>query len=282
MESHIHSAVAEEPTFALGDSSGISPSTLYTIIMVDTTCPNSRKLHYARANFKNNFDITNINTSSPARLDYIAPGSFDEKGDDRQYSFLMYMNPGRKEITNLQLPGDNEAFDIKQFQDGNGLGDAMAGVGMVVKLGGSADCAGDNAETLPSSLPTPRPARSTGVAVSRTVNPEDATASATPTDDTNLPEDAGSLSSAATATPTPASSSDPPNSVVSSLSNLPPSAVGPSNTVSTIILSSTDGTGSSTAATTVAEQTANAAPETICCQRWGMVSFLVILGLISW
>jgi hypothetical protein len=52
--------------------------------------------------------------------------------------------------------------------------------------------------------------------------------------------------------------------------------------VSTIILSSTDGTGSSTAATTVAKQTANAAPETICCQRWGMVSFLVILGLISW
>ncbi|KAI4632546.1 uncharacterized protein J4E87_002020 [Alternaria ethzedia] len=114
--------VAKEPTFALGDSSGISPGTLYTIIMVDSTCPNARKLHYARANFKNNFDITNIETDSPAVLDYVAPGSVGEKGDDRQYSFLMYTNPGRKEITDLQLPGDDEAFDITKFQDDNGQG----------------------------------------------------------------------------------------------------------------------------------------------------------------
>ncbi|KNG50160.1 hypothetical protein DDE82_005476 [Stemphylium lycopersici] len=153
-------AVAKEPTFALGDSNGISPTTLYTIIMVDTTCSNGRRLHYARANFKNNFDITNINTSSPPLLDYVAPGSAGEKGDNRQYSFLMYTNPGRKEITNLQLPGDDETFDVKQFQDDNGLGDATAGVGMVVKLGGEADCGDEGAEQLPSSLPTPRPASS--------------------------------------------------------------------------------------------------------------------------
>ena len=72
--------------------------------MVDTTCPNARRLHYARANFKNNFDITNIATDSPPIVDYVAPGSVGEKGDNRQYSFLMYLNPGRKEITNLQLP----------------------------------------------------------------------------------------------------------------------------------------------------------------------------------
>ncbi|KAF1835741.1 hypothetical protein BDW02DRAFT_476726, partial [Decorospora gaudefroyi] len=133
-------AVSDEPTFALGDSSGISPLPLYTMIMVDTTCPNSRTLHYARPNFKYNFDITNINTSSPALLDYIAPGSLDETGDNRQYSFLMYRNPGREEITKLKLPAKGEKFDVGQFQDDNGLGDPTAGVGMVVNLGGKADC----------------------------------------------------------------------------------------------------------------------------------------------
>jgi hypothetical protein len=280
-EPHIQSAVADEPTFALGDSSGISAFTLYTIIMVDTTCPNSRKLHYARANFKYNFDITNINTSSPALLNYIAPGSFDEKGDNRQYSFLMYMNPGREEITDLQLPRDNETFDVTQFQDNNGLGDAMAGVGMVVKLGGEADCAGDSAEALPSSLPTPRPAKSTGVVVSRTISPENATASATPTDDTSLSGNAGSLSSTATPTRTPASSSGLTDAIVSSFSNLLSTAAEPSNTVSTIILSIADRTASSTAATTAAQQTANAAPERICSRRWSVV-FLFAISFIYW
>ncbi|KAG9185338.1 hypothetical protein G6011_07882 [Alternaria panax] len=265
-------AVEEEPTFALGDSSGISSTTLYTIIMVDTTCPNSRKLHYARANFKYNFDITNINTSSPALLDYIAPSSLGEKGDNRQYSFLMYMNPGRKEISDLQLPEDNDAFDITQFQDNNGLGDAMAGVGMVVKLGGDADCAGGNAEALPSSLPTPRPAKSTGVVVSRTSSPENATAGTTLTRD---------ISSAATPTPMPASSRSPANSVIPSPSNLPSPEAASSATVSTIVLSSADGTGSSTAATTAAEQTANAALGSLRCQSWGVASLLAIVSLIS-
>ncbi|CAN9439514.1 unnamed protein product [Alternaria alternata] len=253
-------AVAEEPTFALGDSSGISSSTLYTIIMVDTTCPDSRRLHYARANFKYNFEITNINTSSPALLDYIAPGSVEEKGDNRQYSFLMYTNPGRKEITNLQLPGDNEAFDVAQFQNDNGLGDAMAGVGMVVKLGGEADCTGGNAEALPSNLPTPRPAKSTAVEVSTTLSPENATASVVPT-------------------PAPTSSRSPANSNTALLSDLPSSAAEPSATVSTIVLSSADGTISSTA-TTAAEQMANAAPVTIRCQKWGMASLLAIVSFI--
>jgi hypothetical protein len=228
--------------------------------MVDTTCPDSRRLHYARANFKYNFEITNINTSSPALLDYIAPGSVEEKGDNRQYSFLMYTNPGRKEITNLQLPGDNEAFDVAQFQNDNGLGDAMAGVGMVVKLGGEADCTGGNAEALPSNLPTPRPAKSTAVEVSTILSPENATASVVPT-------------------PAPTSSRSPANSNTALLSDLPSSAAEPSATVSTIVLSSADGTISSTA-TTAAEQTANAAPVTIRCQKWGMASLLAIVSFI--
>ncbi|KAF2027533.1 hypothetical protein EK21DRAFT_22689, partial [Setomelanomma holmii] len=133
-------AITKEPTFALGDSSGISPTTLYTIIMLDTTCPNKRVLHYARANFKNNFDITNIATTSAPLFEYKAPGAFGETGDARQYSFLMYVNPQRKQIDSLQLPGEGEAFDVKKFEADNGLQDAAAGVGMVVKLGGTVNC----------------------------------------------------------------------------------------------------------------------------------------------
>ncbi|KAI4933912.1 uncharacterized protein J4E92_003581 [Alternaria infectoria] len=271
-------AVAKEPTFALGDSSGISPGTLYTIIMVDSTCPNARKLHYARANFKNNFDITNIETDSPAVLDYVAPGSVGEKGDDRQYSFLMYTNPGRKEITDLQLPGDDEAFDITKFQDDNGLGDAMAGVGMVVKLGGQADCAGGSAEALPSSLRTPRPASSTTARVSTTTGGSDAAASATPTDNANVPGDAASPSSAATPTRTSTASGGPANSVVPSSGIPPSSAVEPPATVSTIVLSSAEGTGSPTAAATAPEQTENGAPRKMYWPRWAVVFVLLVSG----
>ncbi|KAF2130931.1 hypothetical protein P153DRAFT_269289, partial [Dothidotthia symphoricarpi CBS 119687] len=135
-------AVESEPTFALGDSSGISPTILYTIVLVDTTCPNARTLHYARANFKYNFDITNVNTSSTALLEYKAPGAFGETGNDRQYSWLMYTNPKRKEISELKLPTEGEAFDVGQWQSDNGLEDPSAGVGMVVKLGGTANCDG--------------------------------------------------------------------------------------------------------------------------------------------
>ncbi|KAL6153194.1 hypothetical protein ACJBU6_08356 [Exserohilum turcicum] len=149
-------AVAKEPTFALGDSNGISPNILYTIIMVDTTCSNDRKLHFARPNFKNNFDITNINTSSPAIVAYIAPGTLGEKGN-RQYSFLMYQNPGAVEITKLKLQGGNATFNVQQFQADNGLDAAVAGVGMVVKLGGKANCGNGTAQQVPQNQTIPKP-----------------------------------------------------------------------------------------------------------------------------
>ena len=143
-------AVTKEPEFALGDSNGISPTTLHTMIMVDTTCPNARKVHYVRANFRFDFQGgTNIVTESAPILDYKAPGAFDEQGDNRQYSFLMYVNPGRKEITDLQLPAEGETFDIAKFESDNGLNPATAGVSMVVKLGGQADCEGGDASPAP-------------------------------------------------------------------------------------------------------------------------------------
>ncbi|KAF1940652.1 hypothetical protein EJ02DRAFT_494360 [Clathrospora elynae] len=145
--------VSKEHTFALGDSSGIAPRTLYTLytlIMLQTTCPSVQKLHYVCSKFKYNFDITNIDIKSAPLLDYKAPGSLGEKRDIRQYTFLMYMNPAFNQIESLKLPAENEDFDERKFQDYNGFGDADAGMGIAVRLGG-----GKAAETLPSVLPTP-------------------------------------------------------------------------------------------------------------------------------
>ncbi|KAF3008663.1 hypothetical protein E8E13_008945 [Curvularia kusanoi] len=143
--------VALEPTFALGDSNGISPTTLYTLVMLDTTCPNARKLHYVRSNFKFAFaGGTNIETESAPLLDYQAPGAFDEQGDDRQYVFLMYVNPQRSEFTQMQLPARGAVFDVERFQSDNGLDDAIAGVGMVVRLGGTADCGSEGGSEGPA------------------------------------------------------------------------------------------------------------------------------------
>jgi len=176
--------VAKEPTFALGDSNGISPLTLYTIIMVDTTCANARTLHFAQANFKNNFDVTNIASDTKAALPYIAPGSLGETGDGRQYSFMMYENPGREEITDLQLPAKGEVFDVKEFEAENGLKDAAAGVAMVVKLGGKVDCGVNptalNATVEAGALNSTLTANSTEVANS-TVAPSSAITSAAAT-----------------------------------------------------------------------------------------------------
>ncbi|KAF3048310.1 hypothetical protein E8E12_011675 [Didymella heteroderae] len=123
-------AVSNEPTFALGDSNGISPSTLYTLIMVDTTCPSARTLHYARSNFKFAFaGGTNIETESAPLLDYKAPGTFQEQGDARQYVFLMYTNPQRREIRELRLPAEGEPFDVQKFQADNALKNPVAGYG---------------------------------------------------------------------------------------------------------------------------------------------------------
>ncbi|KAG9205327.1 hypothetical protein G6514_008906 [Epicoccum nigrum] len=173
-------AVAQEPTFALGDSNGISPSTLYTLIMLDATCPTARKLHYARSNFRFAFaGGTNIETDSPPLLDYLAPGALGERGDERQYVFLMYENPQRSEIADLQLPAEGEVFDVKAFQEENGLDDAVAGVNMVVQLGGAVSCdveggadqgpsgglSSASATTTPEGSATSRPGATSAVGV---------------------------------------------------------------------------------------------------------------------
>jgi hypothetical protein len=221
-------ASSQEPTFALGDSAGISPTTLYTIIMVDTTCANKRVLHYARANFKNNLDITNIATQSKAALEYKAPGSLGETGDDRQYSFLMYLNPGRKQLDQLQLPAQGAAFDAKKFQTDNGLSDPTAGVGMTVKLGGQANCDGGAASPsgAPDSVPSARPQPSSAAAPASSAVASSA-AAVIPTPSAAVPSSRAQVTSAA-ASRTPQRPSSAANASPTSASS--PSNDAPANT----------------------------------------------------
>ncbi|KAH9874906.1 hypothetical protein J1614_004394 [Plenodomus biglobosus] len=267
-------AVSQEPTFALGDSSGISPRTLYTIILLDTTCPTTRTLHYARPNFKNNFDITNINTSSDALLAYKAPGAFGETGDNRQYAFLLYVNPGRREIAELKLPAEGEPFDVRRFQDENGLPDASAGVGMVVKLGGSADCGdGVPANTLPASLATPRPATSSAGTAVQTQTLSVSRGGAVPSGNATV-----SRGTAAPTTSIGASSRDGNDSSEEATSAGLSGGAGPSTITSTIDLATLQpgATGSPTSSAGLAEQTASAGSRLLAGSIWILVPLLAM------
>ncbi|KAJ4369193.1 hypothetical protein N0V83_006278 [Neocucurbitaria cava] len=292
-------AVTKEPTFALGDSSGITPSTLYTMIMIDTTCPNARKLHYARANFKNDFNVVNIETQSAALLDYKAPGSFGETGDNRQYTFLMYTNPARKQIDQLKLPADGENFDVKQFQSDNGLNDASAGVGMVVKLGGTADCGSDQSNSAPAAQSSTAQASSTDAGLASTAvssaaeQQSSSVASATQTEDASQSGETVSPSSSAldgsqvgnSTSPSTTSARQPSDSVAAT-SVLQTDAPGPSTITSTVVLSSRPGgasaSGSQTASASPALQTQNAAPRLATGHGVVMVPLLAVAGVLLW
>ena len=255
----------------MGDSAGIAPGVLYTIIMVDTTCSDKRVLHYARSNFKNNFDITNINSTSPPQLEYKAPGAFGETGDNRQYSFLMYVNPRRQQIDNLQLPAEGEAFDVEKFQTDNNFQEATGGVGMVVKLGGQADCASGQPNELPSNLPSARPPRSSATGGSGSVS--------------------GSPVTSASQSPTPVPSASPDNSSGSARPSDPAAAPGQGQDgapASTVVLSSTGPGGAAqpsrtpTTSANPAEQTANAALSLAAGSCGFMVPMAAMVGLSLW
>lgn len=294
-------AVAKEPTFALGDSNGISPSTLYTLIMVDTTCTNARKLHYARSNFKFSFSGgTNIETDSQPLLDYTVPGALGEQGDDRQYVFLMYTNPQRKEFAEMQLPAKGEVFDTKKFQGDNGLKDPVAGVGMVVKLGGTADCAGEGANPVPSGLPTAAPATSSGVA-STTVR-SGAASTATTAQPSTQPESALVSSSSIIVTSSmlagPSSTLDGASSTLAGgdegqvttttsaaqISSPADEDADPTSAAAITTLSSVraSATGSPITSGGPAEQTANAAPQILARRGAFVAPLLAIAGVLTW
>lgn len=266
--------------------------------MIDTTCPNARKLHYARANFKNDFNVVNIVSQSAALLDYKAPGSFGETGDNRQYTFLMYTNPARKQIDQLKLPAEGENFDVKQFQSDNGLSDASAGVGMVVKLGGTADCGSDQSNSAPTPISTAQ-ASSTDAGLASTAvssaaeQQSSSAASATQTGDASqLGETASSSSSAldgsqgGNSTSPSTTSARQPSDGVAATSVLQTDASGPSTITSTVVLSSRPGgagaSGSQTASASPVLQTGNVAPGLATGHGVVMVPLLAVAGVILW
>ena len=258
------SAVSSEPTFALGDSNGISPSTLYTLLMLDTTCT-TYVLHYARSNFKFAFaGGTNIETESQPLLDYKQPGAFEEKGD-RQYVFLMYTNPQRREIGELRLPAEGKAFDVKTFQEDNELNEPVAGVGMVVQLGGTAEC-GDGRSAVPASSGSSSTAQSTAVRSSASVPAQTGTSASTAsTASTTSGASASAFSSALSGgedrQDTSATSAIETQDPVASSPVLQTDETEPTTTIPTATSVRATVTGTNTTSSGPVEQTANAATD---------------------
>ncbi|KAF1997861.1 hypothetical protein P154DRAFT_524412 [Amniculicola lignicola CBS 123094] len=236
--------------------------------MIDTTCDQARTLHFAQANFKYNFDVVNIESDSPQLQEYKAPGSFGEEGDERKYSFLMFDNPNRRQISELKLPGEGEAFDVDQFRSDNGFEDAVAGVGMVVTLGGTANCDADPsdendrpesssaAEPKPSSSVTPSAAVSSSAAV-RTSSPV-SRASSSPagvrTTEAQEPESTAEPSETPGEEDSPSPSTEDSSSATDLATEASSVLLGPA---STILVTTTlpETTISSTSSSTIALQT---------------------------
>jgi hypothetical protein len=252
--------------------------------MIDTTCPSARILHYVRSNFKFSFvGGTNIETESSPLLEYKSPGVFGEQGDQRQYVFLMYTNPQRKEFAEMQLPAEGETFDVSKFQSDNGLKDPVAGVGMVVRLGGTADCGGQDANELPSGVPT-TVRESSSAAVSATRG--SSAASVTATSETVQSDSVVSTSSTLTAGNE--EDTTPTSTLQTSISMAPSNALQtdeaeqtPAASIAT--LSSTQATtqGSPVTSGGLLEQTANAAPGTYDARKALFAPLLLVIGVLA-
>lgn len=177
----------------------------------------------------------------------------------------MYTNPGRREIETLVLPGEGEPFNVRRFQEENGLEDASAGVGMVVKLGGQASCGeGQAPNTLPASLAAPRPGPSSTLAGAGTgVGGSSAV-------------ETGSSSGPSTLPPGDATTPTPSRNATSAVQS---DAGGPSAIMSTADLANVNpgATGSPTSSAGLAEQTANAGPRILAQSTWVLVPLLVLV-----
>jgi hypothetical protein len=276
--------------------------------MVDVTEDDKNVLHYARANFQHT-EVVAIGSESDALQAYKAPGSFDETGDDRKYIFLLYNNPDKDEISDLKLPSEGDAFDVKQFQDDNGLEDPTAGIGMVVKLGGNSGGGDDDtpsttaaqgsssaapassapASSAPASSAAASSAPASSAAPSSTVAPEPSTTAADSATTTAVESEAP-VSTTADASSTSSEEDSPSTTAVASQSSsdlAAASSVVPGNsTASTLVLSSVgpDATVSQTTTGSPAEQTTNGASGLMLgATRYTMaVSLMALVGLLAW
>lgn len=114
--------------------------------MLDTTCDDARTVHLVQPDVKPSGQGTRLAADGAPLLEYAAPGSLGEQGQ-RQYSFLMYQQKRGSSVESA--PAQGEPFDAAKFQQDNDLDEPVAGVSMIVELGGDAGCGGGNAPTPP-------------------------------------------------------------------------------------------------------------------------------------
>ncbi|KAI9731183.1 MAG: hypothetical protein M1834_005376 [Cirrosporium novae-zelandiae] len=134
------------PIFALGDSSGVNTSLKFLILLLDTTLPTNRTLHYLQTDFAATEIKTGIASDAQPAFPYQAPGTLGEASGAHVYSFLLYTQPSDFLVDDIPSVGD--AIDIESFQSANGLDDAEAGVAMVVDIGGSSNTITASAASL--------------------------------------------------------------------------------------------------------------------------------------
>ena len=262
--------VANVPTFALGDSSGIIPDAFYTVIMVDTTEDSARTLHYAHSNFQIT-EIVNIASKDAPALAYKAPGSLGETGE-RKYTFLLYQHIGNERVNNLKLQAGDK-IDVKKFQSDNGFRDADAGRGIVVDLSSQAEPSSSSvsrvsSSTVRSEVPTSAAAVQSTTRSSSIVTRVSSTTVSSSTGRSEIPE-----STAAQTSGTTARTTDEP--VASSVFQEPPST-------STIAGGVSSG-GTLTGTGTPAQQTGSASDLALGTASCAVgAAMLVFAGLLAW
>ncbi|KLJ12195.1 hypothetical protein EMPG_12745 [Blastomyces silverae] len=143
--------IRSQPTFALGDSSGVNRAISYTIIMLDTTDDNARKVQYLQTDFKATGDKTRIEATGEPAVPYEPPAI---ASGPRQFSFLLYQQRGQELVQLSGVPsngaGSTEPFDVKAFEAANNLQPPR--VGMAIRVDGNAD---ELVQSPPSSTSAP-------------------------------------------------------------------------------------------------------------------------------
>lgn len=143
---------SQAPTFALGDSSGVNTAIKWVIFMVDTTSSTDRVLHYVQSDFQATEIKTAIASKTQPQMSWKGPGSLGEAGD-RQYTFLLYEQPGS--FTAQGLPQAGQPINVQQFVKQNGLSKAIAGQTILVNLNSTSGSTSGPVEAPKSSATGP-------------------------------------------------------------------------------------------------------------------------------
>ncbi|RPB11941.1 PEBP-like protein [Morchella conica CCBAS932] len=133
------------PEFALGDSSAISTSTNYIVVMLDpdtTPDPSTQVLHYLRTDFSVE-EFTKLSSASTTiPVPYLGPVGEDVK--THRYVFLLYVQPDGYEGKLVPSADGDRSFNVSAWRIENQMKPAVAGVHFVCQPdGGEGDVGGD-------------------------------------------------------------------------------------------------------------------------------------------